>query len=314
MMANKTYIKDDEQVFSIRGVDILVTAPARFDAITNEMVYDGVLDDDAIEKAYAIYREQHGYLSPQLIREIRKNLGISQRDFATLMGWSQTTVVMYENGSLPTNNNHHQLKVIHENPSELQHYYEKAKASLSPKVCEKITNYLLELGKTVVSETIFVLDIVDWFRVNNIKQMELSEIVEPLTQLKVMKLLYYAQGIMMARFKSKLFHDDILAWDYGPVIRIVYDVYQGQRSIVSDLIDKELPPALLNNYEKINQNQNVLEVLNLVQKHLGHLSAKSLMMKTHQERPWLKTPQNKVINDLLIQQYFEEHILDILIV
>ena len=313
-MAKKTYIKDDEQVFSIRGVDILVTAPARFDVATNEMVYDQKLDDEAIEKAYAIYRERNGYLSPKLIRDMRKNLGISQRDFATLMGWSQTTVVMYENGSLPTNNNNNQLKMIYENPFELQQYYINAKALLSPKVCGKITNYLLELGKSEVSEEISVLDIVDWFRVNNVKQMELSEIVEPLTQLKVMKLLYYAQGIMMARFKNKLFHDEILAWDYGPVIRIVYDKYQGKRSIVSDLIDVELPQSLLNNYEKINKNQNVLEVLTLVQEHLGHLSAKSLMMKTHREQPWLKTPQNKVINDLLIQQYFEENIFDILIV
>jgi len=311
-MKDKTYVKDYEQVFSIRGEDILVVAPARFDSITNEMLYDGELDDSAIEKAHNIYRENNGYLTPHLIREMRDEIGISQRDFATLMGWSQTTIVMYESGSLPTNNNNNQLKMIHDNPYELQQYFTNAKGSLSAKACSKITNYLLELRKTDVDDGISVLDVVDWFRIVNVKQMKMFEIVEPLTQLKVMKLLYYAQGIMMSKFKRKLFCDDILAWDYGPIVRVVYEKYQGRRSIVSDLIDGDLPQELINNYEKINKNQRILEVLNLVQENLSHLSAISLMRKTHRERPWLSTKKNDVICDSLIQQFFEENLFDIL--
>ena len=311
-MAEKTYVKDYEQYFSIRGVDILVNAPARFDVATQELVYDQELDDAAIEKAYDIYREDNGYLSPELIKKIRMQIGISQRDFATLMGWSQTTVVMYENGSLPTNNNNNQLKMIYDNPLEIQDYYTNAKKLLSPKACKKIYEYLLRSRNIEASAEISVLDVVDWFRVDNIKQMEVDEIAEPLTQLKVMKLLYYAQGIMMARFKNKLFDDEIISWDYGPVVRVVYDEYKGQCSIVNDLIDKELPAELISNYENINKNQQIAEVLNLVQKNLGHLSAKSLMKKTHSERPWLSTARNNVICDDLIRQYFEENILDIL--
>jgi len=312
-MCDKTYIKDYEQVFSIRGEEISVIAPARFDSITNEMLYDRKLDDWAIEKAHDIYRENNNYLTPELIRKMRENIGISQRDFATLMGWSQTTIVMYENGSLPTNNNNNQLKMIHEIPNELRQYYTLAKDSLSPKACSKIANYLLKLTTAdVCGEEALVLDVVDWFRVANVAQIKESEIVEPLTQLKVMKLLYYAQGFMMAKFKIKLFRDDILAWDYGPIVRIVYEKYQGKRSIVSDLIDSEMPKELIDNYEKINKNQKVLEVLNLVQENLSHLSAISLMRKTHRERPWLSTKKNDVISDSLIQQYFEDNLFDIL--
>jgi len=311
-MSGNTYVKDYEQVFSIRGEDILVIAPARFDCNTNEMLYDQELDDRAIDQAHQIYRENNGYLTPESIREMREKIGISQRDFATLMGWSQTTIVMYESGSLPTNNNNNQLKMIHENPYELQQYYTNAKGLLSSKACSKITNYLLSLSKTDDNDEIFVLDVVDWFRVVNVKQMKMSEIVEPLSQLKVMKLLYYAQGIMLAKFKRKLFYDDILAWDYGPIVRVVYEKYQGKRSIVSDIIDGQLPQELVNNYESINNNRRVLDVLNLVQENLSHLSAISLMRKTHRERPWLQTKKNEVISDDLIQQYFEENLFDVL--
>jgi len=312
MMSNKTYTKDYEQVFSIRGEDILVNAPAKFDAATDEMLYDQALDDDAIERAHDIYREKNGYLSPKLIREMREKMGISQRDFAILMGWSQTTIVMYESGSLPTNNNNNQLKMIYNNPLELGQYYENVKDSLSSKACNKITHYLQSLKEVVAKDGLSVLDIVDWFRVTNVKQMESSEVVEPLTQLKVMKLLYYAQGVMMAKFKCKLFQDELLAWDYGPVVRTVHDEYRGKRSIVSDLIDGQLPQALINNYEEINKNQHVLEVLNLVQERLSHLSAIGLMDKTHRERPWVLTKKNDVIDDFVIQQYFEENLFEVL--
>jgi len=311
-MAKQTYVKDFEQVFSIRGEDIVITSPARFDGATNELLYDQELDDLAIEKAHDVYRENNDYLSSQLIKEIRKKIGISQRDFATLMGWSQTTVVMYENGALPTNNNHNQLKMIYNKPAELNQYYINTKKSLSSKICVKIDNYLLNFKAERTNEELLALDIVDWFRIENVKQMKSSEIAEPLTQLKVMKLLYYAQGIMMAKFNRKLFLDEIIAWDYGPVVRVVYDQYQGKRSIVDELTNDEIPQALIDNYERINQNQNVMEVLNLVQKNFGHLSGISLMQKTHRENPWLETQKNGVICATLIKQYFKENILEIL--
>ena len=311
-MTHTTYTKNFEQIFSIRGEDILVTSLARFDVESGEMIYDQELDDAAIEAAYDLYRKNNDYLSSKLIKEIRMKIGISQRDFATLMGWSQTTIVMYESGSLPTTNNNTQLKMIYENSCELNQYYNNAKNLLSPKACEKIDSYLLGLKSVDVDNEFSALDIVDWFIVDNIKQMEMSEIVEHLTQLKVMKLLYYAQGIMMTRFKQKLFGDEILAWDYGPVIRAVYDKYQGKRSIVIDFVGDKIPQQLIENYEKINKNRKVFEVLDLVQKNLGHLSGISLMHKTHSERPWIETSKNKVINDELIKQYFERNIFDVL--
>jgi len=152
-MSDKTYIKDYRQIFSIRGVDICVTAPAKFDVATDELLYDKGLDDSAIEKANDVYRDIKGYLSPSLIREMRERIGISQRDFATLMGWSQTTIVMYEGGSLPTNNNNNQLKIFYDNPLEMEQYYLNVQASFSQKTRDKIESYLKGL-KGLASENV----------------------------------------------------------------------------------------------------------------------------------------------------------------
>lgn len=43
-----------------------------------------------------------------------------------------------------------------------------------------------------------------------------------LTNLKLQKLLYYAQGKYLAKNPDALFNDKIVAWNYGPVVQTVY--------------------------------------------------------------------------------------------
>ncbi|MFT8571908.1 MAG: hypothetical protein ABF718_08750, partial [Leuconostoc pseudomesenteroides] len=47
------------------------------------------------------------------------------------------------------------------------------------------------------------LQVVNWFRAQNVADMKTDEMVEPLTQMKAMKLLYYAQGIMLAAYDAQ---------------------------------------------------------------------------------------------------------------
>ena len=47
-----------------------------------------------------------------------------------------------------------------------------------------------------------------------------------LTNLKLQKLLYYAQGFSVAMLGSPLFSDKIEAWTYGPAVPNVYRTYK----------------------------------------------------------------------------------------
>jgi uncharacterized phage-associated protein len=47
-----------------------------------------------------------------------------------------------------------------------------------------------------------------------------------LTNLKLQKLLYFAQGEHLLQFGRPLFCDDIEAWKLGPVVRAVYSEYK----------------------------------------------------------------------------------------
>jgi len=141
-MDKKTEIKILEQTFNIRGEEIDVSSEARYDLENGELIYDQDLDDKAIKKAYRLYRQRNNFLNPEEIKAFREEIGISQRDFATLMGWSPTTVVMYEAGSLPTINNNGQLKNIFYNPDELVKYLESNGNDLSQKTKDKITFFI----------------------------------------------------------------------------------------------------------------------------------------------------------------------------
>lgn len=63
--------------------------------------------------------------------------------------------------------------------------------------------------------------VVNWFRAYNFSSMRFNDNVEELSKVKVMKLLYYAQGVSLATFNHVLFNDKIVAKEYGPVVEKV---------------------------------------------------------------------------------------------
>ena len=47
-----------------------------------------------------------------------------------------------------------------------------------------------------------------------------------LTNLKLQKLLYFAQGKYLSKYNAPLFKEEIEAWFLGPVVREVYEEYK----------------------------------------------------------------------------------------
>lgn len=107
-----TYIKDYTNTFIIHGHEYTVTAPARFDSDTNKLVDDLILDDQAVEIANSMYRNDMNLVSPEDVKKYRAKIGLSQREFAKLLGWSSNTVALYEAGAFPSKSNNKLLKAL----------------------------------------------------------------------------------------------------------------------------------------------------------------------------------------------------------
>ncbi len=146
-----------------------------------------------------------------------------------------------------------------------------------------------------------VEEIVKWFLARNRADYKMGYTDEFITNLKLQKLLYYAQGCVLALTDKPLFDEEIEAWEHGPVVPKIYHEYKmyGKSEIEFDepfdenLIDRDI--------------QNILES---VYNEFGQYSAWKLRNMTHSETPWKETAKNNNISKCLIKEYFKANYIE----
>ena len=128
-----------------------------------------------------------------------------------------------------------------------------------------------------------------------------EEGAEYISNLKLQKLLYYAQGVFLAVTDKPLFDDDIVAWLQGPVVESVYHQYKanGAQGIPfdEDFDFSEFTPE---------ENELLTEVYDV----FGQYSALKLRNMTHEETPWKETKQNDIISLQIIKDYFKKEYIE----
>jgi uncharacterized phage-associated protein len=98
-----------------------------------------------------------------------------------------------------------------------------------------------------------------------------------ISNLKLQKLCYYAQGFHLAIYGEPLFLENIEAWQHGPVIESLYHTY---KEFGSDAI------PVPENFDLSIFSKEVRELLDEVYKVYGQFSAWKLRSLTHEEAPW----------------------------
>lgn len=71
----------------------------------------------------------------------------------------------------------------------------------------------------------------------------------PVTNTKLQKLLYFVQGSYLAKHNKKAFEDNIIAWEYGPVVKDIYYKYSlcgAEPIIVVEEYDSKISLMLIN--------------------------------------------------------------------
>ncbi|MCP2041930.1 putative phage-associated protein [Neisseria sp. HSC-16F19] len=119
---------------------------------------------------------------------------------------------------------------------------------------------------------------------------------EQISNLKLQKLLYYAQGYALAILGRPLFADKIENWQHGPVVCNVYHDYKQHGSGM-------LPAAHI---ELDKYQEDELSILNRVRSEQGRYTAWALRDKTHQEAPWVSTRRGEEIGIDILKDYFRQ--------
>jgi uncharacterized phage-associated protein len=104
---------------------------------------------------------------------------------------------------------------------------------------------------------------------------------DPISNLKLQKLLYYAQAWHLALYDKPLFQEKIEAWIHGPAVKSVYRVFKdwSWKPITARPTKPDLPKRVTKHLDE------VMEVY-------GGLSAFDLERLTHSEKPWQKARGN----------------------
>ncbi|KKR05135.1 MAG: hypothetical protein UT32_C0023G0004 [Parcubacteria group bacterium GW2011_GWC2_39_14] len=107
-----------------------------------------------------------------------------------------------------------------------------------------------------------------------------NECGEQITNLKLQKLVYYAQAWYLANFHKPLFEEDFQAWVHGPVIPDLYRKYK-ERGCSPIITELEL------NAVKEKFESTTLDFLTEVASIYMTSGAYELELMTHNEEPWL---------------------------
>lgn len=119
--------------------------------------------------------------------------------------------------------------------------------------------------------------------------------------MKINKLLYFAQGYMLKRYNKPLFKEKIEAWKFGPVVPVVYHSFKAcGKNPIQDFCGE---------FNTKNIDEKTMQVLFDVAREYGKYTSIHLKDLTHKKgTPWDKVyieGENKEISKEVIKEHFD---------
>lgn len=130
-----------------------------------------------------------------------------------------------------------------------------------------------------------------------------EDVGDSISNLKLQKLVYYAQGFSLALRDKTLFDEAIEAWAHGPAIRELYHKYKDNGA---NAIEKP------KDVDFAKYDDDVKSLLNQVYEEYGQFSAWKLREMSHEEEPWASgnATTDKIITNKDLKKYFLTQIED----
>jgi putative zinc finger/helix-turn-helix YgiT family protein len=216
------------ETFQVKGDPIKVVSDVLTCSVCHTELFSEELDSKNLERAYAEYRNKHNYLSPVQIKEIRSHFG-SGRTVATLLGWSQATLVRYEGGAIPDASHHDQLLRLHDEPNYIKALIDQRGYKLKERERSKIkaafnlTGFVDTPDPTEYLGTVFQPIYRDGITNVEFDFEKLTALVQCITwrqdlfKSKLQKLLFYADFLCYKRYGYQITGLAYIHHHYGPV-------------------------------------------------------------------------------------------------
>lgn len=316
-MDNKENIKTRRIETNVKGKIIEFDEYYKIDPVTGEEVFDREIEIENDARLYDIYKKQMNLLTSSEIKNIRKKYDMNQKEFALSIGVGEITIHRFENGSIQTESVDSIIR-LSEDPDIMYNLLIKNQANLSDSEFNCFLKKVSTLKK-LKQHRIARFNINDYINldfetesVDNVTKQLIIEYntqidnvskkygiedncgaAEYITPLKLQKLLYYIQGMALRIYEKPAFYNNIVAWQYGPVVEEVYKQYKGRMPISTPNTDYKVCDG-------------VKKIIELVVSSYGQMEAGLLIDLTHDEEPWINSVNSGIINNELIKDYFNK--------
>lgn len=313
-----TRVETRNETLPVRGDKIDIVANVRVCEKCGTDIFDKVLDNENLLRAYDIYRHKHHIISPEEIRALRNTYDISQLNLALLLGWGEISITRYENGSLPDDAHNSMLKLI-QDPFNMLRILEENGNNLPLPTREKLQKRL----ETILSEhrlekAVEILSFPNRHRKPDI----FTGYIEFKPEILMEMILFFAskpEGVLKTKVNKYLWYSDFIHFSYttisisgavyvhlpyGPVPD-QYEMYLHALNVEGSLQRQEyafneeitgekliaLRPPVMKLFSPTAQ-----QTLEKVYQQLKKYSSKQISDLSHEEIGYIKTKQGEPIS------------------
>jgi len=290
----------------------------------NEFIPAGIMDENLL-RARNAYRVKKGLLTSDDIAKIRNLYGLTQSDFAALLGWGDVTVTRYESKSIQDETYDNVMRMVYNNPMFalgcLGKHQERFNPEKYAKIRKSIKERVEEFGTLYLKrqeiEGLYV-NFEEETDYNGYKVLDIektsyvigyfAQFIDHLYKVKLMKLLWYTDTLFFGRHGKSMTG---LVYKHKPLgaLPIAYDeiIHLPTVKVVEDMINEDIGYKICSNKE-VSISEFTLEelsVLELVATKFKNHRSKEIVDYMHREKAYTETQQNQIIPYTLARQLRE---------
>lgn len=141
-----------------------------------------------------------------------------------------------------------------------------------------------------------------WMLATQFQHLAEGDADNDLTNMKLQKLLYYAQGCHLALMGDPLFSEPLVAWKYGPVVESVYEDYKRFRDGPID--------EVMGEYDVDDFDPGAADIMEQIMDVFGSYTSSALRRMSRAEKPWREAARMGMgapLSTETMRKYFLNH-------
>lgn len=261
---------------TIRGKDYNIwLTTARCEVCESRVNLHGLIDLNVRETDQQ-YRAAEGIITIEEIQKIMDLYDVGKAPLSLVLGFGEITITRYLDGQVPSKEYSDILKSVLGSREEMRKILLKNGSKISGPAYRKAMDAVANLDELFGSVSSELLAIIS----------EVFRVLNEVTPLALQKILYYVQGLYIAKYNVPAFPEHCEAWIHGPVYRNVFKMFREFK--YSPIEDSRF--AMLENLAD-EMPKEKRELVDLVLNTVGIYNGKYLEEITHKEDPWKNARQ-----------------------